>query len=211
MRVSFEDLVIIDQWAMYSRLLDLLDPHLEQVLQDWQQEVEQQAEGIEDEDTRNEFYEFHSEEYHEQMEFRVILMNALFVSSFASFEHQLMWICHFAERNSGSPSSVEDLRSPPSIKEAKTYLKGLGIEFPSDSQEWQNITTYQKIRNQIMHKGARLAGVEEHVAEFAMKKDISHSGSFELTRTFCDEAGRDMKQLLVEVYRAYERWRKSDK
>ena len=62
-----------------------------------------------------------------------------------------------------------------------------------------------------MHEGARLAGVKEHVAEFAREKDISHSGSFELTRTFCDEAGRDMKQLLMEVYRAYERWRKSDK
>ena len=36
--ISIENLLIVDQWRMYSRLLDLLDPLLEQVLRDWEQE-----------------------------------------------------------------------------------------------------------------------------------------------------------------------------
>ena len=129
-QVSWDDLFIRDQWAVYSRLLDLWESHLEQDLQSSEQWVEQQAKQIEDEYTRSQFYEFHSEEYHEQMEFRVILMNSLFVSSFASFENQLMRICRVAKRNSGSPSSVEDLRSHPSIKRPRHISKGLASSFP---------------------------------------------------------------------------------
>ena len=129
-----------------------------------------------------------------------------------------MRICHVAKRNSGSPFSVRDLRSPSPTERTKTYLTKLGVEFPSDSDEWQNITKYREIRNKIMHNGGRL-GVEEDegdIARFARQKGISTAksseltgGSLELTRAFCDEAGEQINQLLRAVYRAYRRWRKT--
>ena len=194
--ISIENLLIVDQWRMYSRLLDLLDPLLEQVLRDWEQEVEQQAERIDDEYTLSQFNDFLSEEYQEHLQIRVILMNSLFATSFAMFENQLMWVCHVAERNSGSPFSVSDLGSRSPTDRARTYLTKLGVEFPSDSHEWQNITRYREIRNKIMHNGGHL-GVEGDLAKFAGEQQILHSGSLELTRAFCDKAGREMKQLLL--------------
>ena len=217
-RVNLEDLFVYDQWAVYARQLDRLESHLEQDLQSFEQWVEQQAKRIDDEDTLSQFYDFYSEEYHEHKEFKVILMNSLFVSSFASFEHQLMQICHVAEGNSGSPFSERDLRSSSSTERAKTYLTKLGIEFPSDSQEWQNITRYREIRNKIMHNGGGFDVEEDEgdLARFARQKRIftaSRSeltgGSLELTRAFCDEAGEQMNQLLRAVYRTYRRWRKT--
>ena len=53
--VSWDDLLIYDQWAVYGRLLDLWESHLGQDLQSFEQWVEQQAERIEDEDTRSQF------------------------------------------------------------------------------------------------------------------------------------------------------------
>lgn len=218
-RVSWNDLLFInDPWVLHGRLLDLLEPHLEKVRQDWLVEVDLQAERIEDEYTRELFYEFHSEEYHEQMEFKVILMNSLFATSFASFENQLIRICRVAKRNSSNPSSVCDLRSRSPTDRAKTCLTTLGIEFPSDSDEWQNINRYREIRNKIMHNGARLGVeiVEGDLARFARQKGISTAqtsestgGRLELTRTFCDEAGEQMNQFLREVYRSYRRWRET--
>ena len=219
-QVSFYDLFIYDQWAVYGRQLDRLESLLEKDLQSFEQWVEQQAKQIDDEEKLSEFYDFHSEEYHEQIEFRVILMNSLFATSFASFEDQLMRICHVAEHNSGSPFSERDLHGSSPTERAKIYLTKLGIEFPSDSQEWSNITKYRQIRNKIMHHGARL-GVEQDegdLARFARRKQISTAkspeatgGSLKLTRAFCDEAGSEMNQFLRAVHRAYRRWRETDK
>lgn len=212
MKVGWNELLISGQLDVYSRLLDLLDPHLEEAIDYWQQDVERQAQLIDDEDTRREFLEFHSDEYHEQMEFRVILMNSFFVASFASFENQLMRICMHAKRNSGSPFSVTDLRSSSPTENAKKYLKKLGIEFPADSEEWQKITKYRQIRNKIMHEGARLrANIDENnLIKFAKGNQIHSGGSLELTRVFCDEALVTMKQFLLDVRVDYNRWLKTD-
>lgn len=209
-----ERFLISHKWELHSRFLDLLDPHLEKTLQDWQQAVEQQARQIDDEDERNEFYEFHSDEYHEHMEFRVILMNSFFSASFALFENQLMRICQSAKLKSGSPFSVKDLGSFSPTDRAKTYLKKLGIEFPADSQEWQEITKYREIRNKIMHEGADLPD-EGPLTDFARAKQIFSTWgggpSLELTRPFCDDAARGMKRFLLEVHRAYQRWLETNK
>ena len=209
-----ERFLISHKWELHSRFLDILDPHLEKTLQDWQQAVEQQAQQIDDDDARNDFYEFHSDEYLEHMEFRVILMNSFFSASFALFENQLMRICQSAKRKSGSPFAVKDLGSPSPTDRAKTYLKKLGIEFPADSQGWQQITKYREIRNKILHEGANLPD-EGHLSDFARAKQIvstwGGSLNLELTRRFCDDAARDMKRFLLGVHRAYQRWLKTSK
>ena len=66
------------RWELHSRFLDLVEPHLENTLRDWEQAIEQQAEELDDDDTRDMFYDFHSDEYHERLEFKGILMNSFF-------------------------------------------------------------------------------------------------------------------------------------
>ena len=60
------------KWELHGRFLDLVEPHLENTLRDWEQAVEEQAQEIDDEDARDRFYDFHSDEYHERLEFKSI-------------------------------------------------------------------------------------------------------------------------------------------
>ena len=152
MFLSWEEsqrILISHKWQLHSRFLDLVDPHLEKTLENWEQAIEQQAQKIEDEDERSEFYEFHSDEYHEHLEFKVILMNSFFSACFALFENELLRTCQRAQRHSGSPFSVGDLGSFSFTDRAKRYLQRLGVEFPADPARWQEITRYREIRNKI--------------------------------------------------------------
>ncbi len=209
-----ERFLISHRWELHSRFLDLVEPHLEDTLRDWEQTIEQQAQQIDDEDARDEFYEFHSDEYHERLEFRGILMNSFFSASFALFENQLMRICRSAQRKCGSPFSVRDLGSSSPTDRAKTYLQKLGVPFPAETAEWQEITKYREIRNTIMHEGGDLP-LEGHVTDFAKAKQIvSTQGgrpNLELTRPFCEDALGNLRRFLLELHQAYLGWLKANK
>ena len=211
---EIERSLISHRWELQGRFLDLVEPHLDNTLRDWEQAIERQAQQIDDEDVRDEFYEFHSDEYHERLGFRGILMNSFFSASFALFENQLMRICRSAQRNYGSPFSVKDLGSSSPPDRAKTYLQKLGVLFPVDTAEWREITKYREIRNKIIHEGGDLP-LEGHVTDFAKAKQIvstwGGSPNLELTRPFCDEALGNLRRFLLEVHRAYEVWLKANK
>ena len=202
------------RWELHSRFLDLVEPHLESTLRDWEHVIEQQAQEIDDEDARDEFYEFHSDEYHERLEFKSIMMNSFFSASFALFENQLIGICQSVQRDSGSPFSVKDLGSSSPTNRAKTYLHKLGVLFPTDGSEWQDITSYREIRNKIMHEGGELP-LHGHVTDFAKAKQIvsprAGSPKLELTRPFCDVALGNMRRFLLQVHQAYAGWVKANK
>ena len=141
-------------------------------------------------------------------------MNSFFSASFALFESQLMRICRSAQRNCGSPFSEKDLGSSSPTDRAKTYLQKLGVPFPADTAEWQEITAYREIRNKIMHEGGALP-LEGHVTDFAKAKQIvstrAGNPNLELTRSFCDDALGNLRRFLLGVHRAYEGWLKANK
>ena len=191
-----------------------MELHLEDTLRDGEQPIEQQAQQIDDEDARDEFKEFHSDEYHERLEFRGILMNSVFSAPFALFENQLMRICRIAQRHCGNPFSVKNLGSSSPIDRAKTYLQKLGVPFPADTAEWQEIIKYREVGNKIMHEGGDLP-LEGPVSDFAKAKQIVSTWggcpNLELTRQFCDDALRTLRRFLLEFHRAYEGWLKANK
>ena len=141
-------------------------------------------------------------------------MNSFFLASFALFENQLMRICRRAQRNCGNSSSVKDLRSPSPTDRAKKYLRKLGVEFPAETSEWQEITKYREIRNKIAHEGGVLP-LQGHIADFAKSKQIVTAWggnlNLELTRPFCDDALSRFRRFLLEVHRAYVLWLKANK
>lgn len=210
--IEGERILISHKWEIHRRFLDLVEPHLETTLRDWEQAIGQQAQRIVDEAERAEFYEFHSDEYHERIEFRVILMNSFFSASFALFENQLLRICRSAQRHSGSPFSVRDLGSSSPTDRAKMYLQRLGVAFPADTEEWHEATRYREIRNKLMHEGGELPSKGD-ITDFAHAKQIASTWSgnpiLELTRQFCVDAVTLLERLLLEIHRAYERWLKT--
>lgn len=202
------------EWEILSKYLDLLERYLANTFQDWERAIEQEARQIDDKFQRSEYYEFRSDEYHEHLSFRDILMNSFFLASFALFENQLMRICWRAQRNCGNSSSVKDIRSSSPTDRAKKYLRKLGVEFPAETSEWQEITDYRKIRNTIAHEGGVLPP-EGDIAAFAKSKQIvtdwGGNLNLELTRPFCDDALCRFRQFLLEVHRAYVLWLKANK
>ena len=209
-----KEILISYEWNLLSRYLDLLEPYLAKTMRDWEQALDQKAEKIDDEGERTDFYEFHSDEYDEHLRFRGTLMNSFFLASFALFENQLMRICQSAQHNSRSPFSVNDLGRYSPTDRAKKYLLKLGVAFPAETSEWQEITKYREIRNKIMHEGGFLP-VQAQIASFTKEKEIvtpfGGSLKLELTRPFCNDALSNMRRLLLDAHRAYVVWIKADK
>ena len=212
--IEAEEDLLSYEWELLSKYVDLLERYLANTFQDWEQDIVQQAQQIDDEFQRSEFYEFRSDEHHEHLSFRDIFINSFFLASFALFENQLMRICRRAQRNCGNSSSVKDLRSSSPTDRAKKYLRKLGVEFPAETSEWQEITNYRKIRNTIAHEGGVLPP-EGDIAAFAKSKQIVTAWggnlNLKLTRPFCDDALCSFRQFLLEVHRAYVLWLKANK
>lgn len=202
--------LIAHKCEIHGRFLELVEPHLKNAMRDWENTIDQQAAEIEDDDLREQFYEFCSDEYYDHLEFQTILLNSFFAASFALFEDQLLRICRKAQVHCGNPLSVHDLRSSSPTDRAKTYLGRLGIDFPADTPEWGQITKFRELRNRIMHEGGSLRD-SEHVLEYAKAKKIVSGSSDDpylaLTRQFCEESLTLLKDFLMRVLREYQVWR----
>ena len=74
---------------------------------------------------------------------------------------------------SGTPFSVKDLGGASPTDRAKKYLEILGVNFPAQSYDWKEITTYREIRNRIMHEGGALPDSGDLV-DYAEKNSSFH-------------------------------------
>ena len=162
---------------LYRSFLDSQDELANQAFEDWNRKLDEQAQEF-DEDVRDEFYEIHSDEYTSREYFKVILMNSFFVASYDLYEYLREEIRdRFPVTKSDFESS--DLKKTP---------------------EWRAVNHYKKIRNIIMHKGGVIPKCEEDAA-FAKCKcieaDYFPSGTYALTRGFCDEALDTFQRYLL--------------
>ena len=199
---------------MHWKLLDFVDQQIEKDYLAFKEEVDEGASQIEA-DRRDDYYEhflygggFDPDEYMR------IFLDGFFASSFALFESELVRVCKNARETVKTPCSVEDFGRRDLMGEVKKYLSGLGVDFPAGSSEWQQATDYRKIRNKIMHAGSALYE-NDGIFRFAKENGIlveasSFYGNKEftllLTREFCEKALDGMKQVLIQVNGAYEKW-----
>ena len=199
---AIEHMLISHDWNRYRQFLDLLEPYLDEVVQDWTQEVDRQAREIEDEEQRDEFYHFHTDDYHVMQQHRIILMNSLFSASFALFEYHLTWLCDHVQQRHDNPFSVNEFKY--SLTErVNSYLTKLDIPFPSEAPEWQDVKRYQEIRNKIMHEGGHVSRGWDNFT-YAESHGIvdTHAEQLALTRPFCEKALNDFERFLLKVSRA---------
>ena len=199
---SLERALIRYEWQRYSGFLDIMEPHLAQLTIDWYQHMEEEAQQIEDEYQRDEFYSFYADDYEDFHQFNVILTNSFFVSSYFFFEHRLMRLCQRSKTIHDSRFSVNDMGGRSHLGRAKTYMVRLGVSFPSDTQEWRDIKIYNRIRNAIVHNGAIVSPNWTDI-DFTRRKGIlagtESNPSLELTRSFCDEAVNTFQRFLISV------------
>lgn len=198
------DHVIRYSWKNQRQFLGIVEPYLDDLASNWEQEMNRQAQHIEDAEYRRIFYESHEDIYDEFQQYQVILLNSFFTASFALFERQLMMLCSFAKQSSGTPCSVRDLGSRDYTNNAKVYLKRLGVNFPSDKLEWSRIRTYQRIRNKVMHGGGYINHDWKYFSDAKNIGVISGHGSeqVKLTRSICEEAVNNFEKILMMVHKA---------
>ena len=184
-RVGF-DSVLAHKWQiefyfnLYRDSLASQEEFADQAFEDWKRKIEEEAQQY-DEDSRVEFYEFHSDEYTSREYSKTIIMNSFFVGAYALYEHH---------RN----------RVIRRYSITKQRLSGSKLENSPEHKEI--IKHYKRIRNRIMHRGGIIPPHAKDV-EYAKGKsivaDYFPSGSYALTRQFCDDALDNFQECLLNA------------
>ena len=202
---NFGEFRLIYDFDAYRELLRLLDPQLNLVLRERQEKWREAASSAE-EAVRGELFSILYEEEERGEELKSILFNSFFVASFALFEHKLRTICEDAKTFSGSPFSMDDIRPSAPLDNARKYLTRLGVDFPAQDADWQEIKNYAGVRNKLTHEGGRLRD-SDNLTVYAVRKQIVSNGDereLVLTRSYCEEAVDSLENFLRRVYRAYD-------
>ena len=201
---AMHQLVFSYEWRRLRAFLELTETQLDEFVHNWQEALDQEAEKIEDEYAKDDFYHFYLDEHHDLLQHKTFLMNSFFAASFTLFEHQLTWLCDHVQRRNESPFSVKDLKYS-LMRRAKFYLTKFEITFPSDAPEWSEIGKYQEIRNKIVHEGGYISSEWNHYPFVQQNGLVSDSGGehrLELTRAFCEKATKDFEQFLAKLSHA---------
>ena len=208
--IAFYQALIDYEFSLYGRLISSIDEHIQSDFDEFIAELNEQADNIEDEEIREDFFLFHliddqDFEFHKQLSLR-----SLFVASVSLFEYRFLKICLVAQQKSGNPIGILDLGEF-RLGRANVYLTKLGVDVPAQGVEWQNAQRFYGIRNAIVHKGGFIQSNGD-LADFAMQKGIirkPHESmpsknqaaeiKLELTRASCEEALDTLKRLLFQV------------
>ena len=203
---DFGEFRLIYDFDAYRELLRLLDPQLGLILQAQQEKWAEAARSTEEEAVRGELYSILYEEEERGEQLKSILFNSFFMASFALFELKLRTICDEAKTVTDSPFSIDDIRPSRLLDSTKKYLTILGVDFPAQDSDWQEIKDYAGVRNRLMHEGGSLRENDNLTAYAVRKQIVSHGNENELalTRSFCEEAVENLENFLRRVYRAFD-------
>ena len=207
---AFGEFWLVNEFGVHRDLLDLLDPQLDSLLRDRKQVLIDAAESTEVEAVQEELYSLLYDEAERGEQFKNILFNSFFAASFALFEHKLQNICQRAQTATGSLFSMDNIHAGSILDRSKTYLTGLGVDFPAQDSDWQVIRNYAGIRNKLMHEGGLLPE-NGGLIEYARSKQIAsgrNGRELVLARPFCEEAVNNLEGFLLRVHRAVEEFRR---
>ena len=98
--------------------------------------------------------------YNIRREFPNLLRSSLFITAYSIFEKNLHHMCRTRQETHKFNLSVTDLRGAGIVRSKDYLLKVAGINL-SDTQKWQEIRAYSKLRNCITHNGRRLEGCKD--------------------------------------------------
>jgi len=185
---------------------DIVESHLESSLVGFECWADEQASEM-GEEVREEFYEFHSDEYWRLTDvFPTILRSSLFVACYSLLEHELIGLCRYLYRQNGYARPPDFRRAY--IFEASTYLTDeAGMEFPDVSESWQIIKCYYNpIRNVIVHQRGRIDDRRLRTLKPFIDADPSVSldslGRLQLDRAFCSEVLSTLRRFFRQLFEA---------
>jgi hypothetical protein len=181
--------------------IDTIERSLVDQKKEFEKQVDRQAAEI-DEDIRDEFYEYHSDEHWRLSDvFPSMLRSTVFVASYSLLENHLVDIC---ERE----HSKQKLGKAPKLKsgiifKARDYLVDVaGIKLPDSTPAWDNICAYNKLRNAIVHKSGKLDDELKKELEDFLKASpgisLDQNNALQFTEEFCPEVIKNMKDFFFK-------------
>ena len=142
--------------AELEELNRTLEDFLEGELKRFESWAEEQTCKLE-EDQKANFYDFFSDDYHKFSDkFPSTVRSSLVVTCYSFLESNLLRLCSQMQRDKGLTIGAEDL-SGKGIFQAQKYIKKvLQFDFPDQTEEWQEITKINQLRNALVHEQGRV-------------------------------------------------------
>ncbi len=182
------------------KYLDTVETLLKKELDEFRQRVDAAAKSIDNPKERDEYYEFHSDDYWRLDEsFVRMVRNSFFVMCLSFVEDKLENICDNLKNEHKKKLGWRDIRGDVWDK-ANLYIETLTGEAPKSIKVWEKIKTHQKLRNCIVHENGKLQ--DEDLMRYALKEGILPPGekNLFLTNGYCTQCLADLRTFLKELY-----------
>ena len=208
--ISFEHVhqLLLDMKINEMRYyLDDLIKSLNNMEREFRKRNEEQARKIEDEQERNEFYDFSSDEYWRYKEtFPRIFLNSFHVSSYSLLESETLAIARNIGKKQKQVFDVFDIRGGDYLNSASLYIERLTGIKANQFGMWNTLKDAQRLRNIIAHLNGRLS--EPSDIEIAKKLNVFNDDfldypvvfvSVDYSKLFLDSISAFLTELLSQV------------
>jgi len=150
--------------------LNTLIKQLDDTSNDYENRVETDAQNIEDEEERDQYYEWSREEYWDYKEtFPRILLNSFHVTSVTLLESEIFSIASRIGKKQNQIFDVSEIKGNDYIQSARYYIKKLtqlDIKDSQTPQTWNKIMEGRRLRNIIAHSN----GILENSKDISLAK-----------------------------------------
>jgi hypothetical protein len=141
-------------------------------------------------------------------EARQSLRYAFFLRYYASFESHLKVICERFAMDESLAVRLSNTSGDNFLNKTNKYLsRAVGCEPLDKHPLWNDVLSYQFIRNGILHNDGRVLGgnsIPQYVVQYCKQPSAGISlrpnGTIMLKRRFCYRAVRRMVRFLLDVY-----------
>lgn len=190
-----------------SHYLNVLSTQLKVAAKEHAKRVDVEAAKIEDERSRDEFYEFASEEHWSYTEgFPNMLYNSLFLASYAFLENEVYHVARLAGKKAKEVFDVSDIGGQDYLESANVYMQKLTPIRISSLKDWQTLKEFQRLRNIIAHENGKINVItvvikgkqQDSPAVFIAKKH----GVYDTTDTKV-KINYDFCHTMLEVVRSF--------
>jgi len=191
-----------------SKYANTLEGPLNSKLKSLKSWIEKEASKITKEEQEN-FCELYTYNYNQLSRiFPNILRSSLFVMHYAFLENQLVNLCESLHKwlNYRKEFTGTHIQGK-GIFKARNYMKKVGnINFPDQKPSWDNIVSYNYIRNFIMHNGGKLDNSKraEKVKSFMNARpsiSLDHLENIQFSKSFCPEVNNTLRSFFHDLFK----------
>ncbi|GAG69304.1 unnamed protein product [marine sediment metagenome] len=156
---------------------------------------------------QEDFYEFYADDYNRLSKiFPNILRSSLFIMYYALLENELVNLCKNLYKHYNYSIKLTDFQGK-GIFRVQTYLKKVAkIDFPDQTSSWDDIVSYNHIRNFIIHNGGRLDNSNrgKEVESFITDRpsmNLDHLKNIQFSKDFCPEVIGTLKSFFGDLFK----------